>query len=116
MSGLPARIRIHPCNGDAAARDEGYGGRAHPPFAARRRLPLAGHAAYTRPMRIVGTADRSEIELDPVKAYRRGLVLDSMLAAAAPIRVRGVMRGTHADFNRIDADRQLQAARRLNGR
>jgi hypothetical protein len=34
-------------------------------------------------MRIVGTTDRSGIELDPVKAYRRGLILDAMLAAAA---------------------------------
>ena len=65
-------------------------------------------------MRIVGSQDRSEIELDPVKAYRRGLILDAMLRSAAPARVRGVTRGTHAYFNRLDAERQLQIARALN--
>jgi hypothetical protein len=33
-------------------------------------------------MRIVGRQDRSEIELDPVEAYRRGRALDAMLYAA----------------------------------
>ncbi len=65
-------------------------------------------------MRIVGTKDRTEIELDPVKAYRRGMILDAMLSAAAPPRVRGVSRGTLACFNRSDADRQIQTARNLN--
>ena len=71
-------------------------------------------AAYTYPMRIVGEQNRSEIELDPVKAYRRGKALDAMLRSAAPPIVRGVTRGSHAYFNRLDAERQLQAARALN--
>jgi len=64
-------------------------------------------------MRIVGTKDRSEIELDPVKAYRRGLILDAMLSTAAPQRVRGITRGTHTYFNHLDAERQTHAARTL---
>lgn len=64
-------------------------------------------------MRIVGDKNRSEIELDPVKAYRRGRVLDAMLRSAALPIVRGVLRGSHEDFNRLDADRQTQAARAL---
>jgi hypothetical protein len=35
-------------------------------------------------MRIVGKKNRSEIELDPVEALRRGRVLDAMLRAASP--------------------------------
>jgi hypothetical protein len=65
-------------------------------------------------MRIVGTQDRSEIELDPVMAYRRGHTLDAMLRNAAPPIKRGVMRGTHEYFNRLDAQRQVEAARALN--
>jgi hypothetical protein len=64
--------------------------------------------------RVVGTRARAEIVLEPVKAYRRGRVLDRMLRAAAPPRPRGVTRGTHEYFNRIDAERQVQIARRLN--
>jgi len=71
-------------------------------------------AAYTCAMRIVGKQDRSEIELDPGKAYRRGRALDAMLRSAAPPIVHGVMRGTHEYFNRLDAKRQTQAARALN--
>ncbi len=66
-------------------------------------------------MRIVGRQDRSEIELDPVKAYRRARALDAMLHAALPPVPRGVTRGTHEHFNRMDAARQIEAARRLNG-
>jgi hypothetical protein len=65
-------------------------------------------------MRIVGSQDRSEFELDPVKAYHRGLALDRMMRGTLPPVVRGVMRGTHEYFNRIDAARQVQAARALN--
>lgn len=65
-------------------------------------------------MRIVGSQDRSEIELDPVKAYRRGLALDRMMRGTLPPVPRGVTRGTHDYFNRIDAARQVQAARALN--
>ena len=64
--------------------------------------------------RTVGTQNRSEIELDPVCAYRRGRALDRMLRGAAPPRPRGVTRGTHEYFNRVDAERQVQIARRLN--
>ena len=65
-------------------------------------------------MRIVGDQDRSEIELDPVKAYRRGRALDAMLRDAALPVVHGVTRGTHEYFNRLDAERQTQIARALN--
>lgn len=43
-------------------------------------------------MRIVGKQDRSEIELDPVKAWQRGRALDDMLRAALPPVPRGVTR------------------------
>jgi hypothetical protein len=66
-------------------------------------------------MRIVGKQDRSEIELDPVKAYRRARALDAMLCAALPPVPHRVTRGTHEHFNRLDAARQIEAARRLNG-
>ena len=65
-------------------------------------------------MRIVGEQNRTEIELDPVKAYRRGRALDAILRGAAPPVARGVARGTHEYFNRLDAERQTQAARALN--
>ncbi len=67
-------------------------------------------------MRIVGAKDRSEIELDPAKAHRRGLVVDAMLKSAAAKGARGVFRGTHAHFNRIDEARQALIARELNTR
>lgn len=67
-------------------------------------------------MRVVGAKDRSEIELDPGEAHRRGLVLDAMLKSAAAERVRGVFRGTHAHFNRLDEARQVLLARALNVR
>ena len=41
-------------------------------------------------MRIVGEQNRSEIELDPVAAYRRGCKLDAMLRAAMPTVLPGV--------------------------
>ena len=75
-----------------------------------------GRAAYTASMRIVGAKDRSEIELDPVQAHKRGLAVDAMLKSTAAKRVRGVFRGTHAHFNRIDAARQVLIARELNAR
>jgi len=65
-------------------------------------------------MRIVGSQNRSEFELDPVKAYRRARALDAMLGGAAAPIVRGVMRGTHAYFNRLDAERRTWIARKLN--
>lgn len=65
-------------------------------------------------MRIVGSQDRSEIELDPVKAYRRARELDALLPRIGPPLVRGVTRGSHEYFNRIDAERQRQIGRALN--
>jgi hypothetical protein len=66
-------------------------------------------------MKIVGKQNRSEIELDPIEACRRGTVLDAMLRDAFPPFPRGVMRATHAEFNRIDDERQIEQARILNG-
>ena len=57
--------------------------------------------------------NQSEIELDPVKAYRRGRVLDAMLRAALPPPKRGVYRGTFESFERMDEARRIEAARRL---
>ncbi len=65
-------------------------------------------------MRIVGTQQRSEIELDPVKAYQRARSLDAILRSVTPPIARGVTRGTHEYFNRLDAERQIQVARVLN--
>jgi hypothetical protein len=65
-------------------------------------------------MHIVGTQNRSEIELDPAKALRRARALDAMLQGAAPPIARGVTRGTHQYFNRLDAERQTRIARMLN--
>ncbi len=65
-------------------------------------------------MRIVGKKNRDEIELDPVQAFRRGQVLDAMLRSALPPIKRGVYRGTHAEFNRIDAERMVGIACRVN--
>ena len=65
-------------------------------------------------MRIVGDQDRSQIELDPAMALRRGQALDAMLRGAVPPVARGVTRGSHEYFNRIDAERQRQSARTLN--
>ena len=65
-------------------------------------------------MRVVGTQNRTEIELDPARALQRGRVLDAMLRGAAEPAARGVTRGTHEHFNRLDAERQARAARKLN--
>ena len=78
------------------------------------RLPEESSPTKLRPMRIVGKRNRSEIELDPEKAYRRGRALDEMLRAALPPVQRGVMRGTHVYFNRLEVARQIVAARKLN--
>ena len=64
--------------------------------------------------RVVGTQNRQEIELDPLEAYRRGRVRDSRLRAVVPERSHGVTRGTHEYFNRIDEERQVLIARKLN--
>lgn len=64
--------------------------------------------------RQVGNQPRDEYVLDPAEALRRGRRLDAMLAAALPARPRGVTRATHATMNRLDDERQLAIARRLN--
>ena len=65
-------------------------------------------------MRIVGNRSRTEIELDPQQAYERGRELDAMLRRAVPRIERGVFRGSHADLERLDMQRQVQMARVLN--
>ena len=67
-------------------------------------------------MRIVGTQQRCEIELDPVKAYQRARLLDAILRSVTPRIAREVTRGTYAYFNRLDAERQTQAAHAQRGR
>ena len=64
--------------------------------------------------RIVGKQDRSEFVLDPVEAWHRGRALDGMLAQALPPHPCGVFRATHAEFERRDALRSIEIARRLN--
>ncbi len=64
--------------------------------------------------RVVGNQDRDEFETDPVIAYRRGRSLDRLLADARLQVPRGVLRATHSVLNRLDDDRAVQAARRLN--
>ena len=61
-------------------------------------------------MRIVGKHNWSEFELDPVKAYRRGCALDAMIPGSVARVARGVTRGTHEHFNRVDAERQARNA------
>jgi hypothetical protein len=66
-------------------------------------------------MRVIGPhRKRTEIELDPVEAYRRGRALDTALRSALPPIARGVYRGTFAVFNRMDETRMLETARKLN--
>ena len=64
--------------------------------------------------RIVGKQDRSEFILDPVEAWHRARALDRMLIHALPPHPRGVFRATHAEFERRDALRSVDIARRLN--
>lgn len=65
-------------------------------------------------MHNVGDNGHIEIELDPAKAVRRGLELDAMMRGTLPPYPRGVTRGTHEYFNRIDDARRAAAARILN--
>lgn len=64
--------------------------------------------------RIAGKCDRSEVILDPAEAWRRGRVLDRMLANASAPHPRGVFRGTHAELEKLDVQRSLETARLLN--
>ena len=65
-------------------------------------------------MRIVVDESQIEIELDPVKAMRRGMELDAVMRGTLPPYPRGVTRGTHEYFNRIDDARRAAAAPILN--
>ena len=64
--------------------------------------------------RIVGTQDRTEFNLDPVQALRRGAVLVRMGAALLSRHASGVVRAPHKVFNALDDQRQLDVARLLN--
>ena len=67
-------------------------------------------------MRIIGTnREHSEVELDPVLAYRRGRALDAMLRTALPPIDRGLRRATAAEFQALDEARARLIARRING-
>jgi len=78
------------------------------------RIAVIMEAAHPCPMRIVEKQNRSEIELDPIKAYRRGRGLDDTLRSIAPPIKRSLMRSTHEYVNRLDEERQTQTARALN--
>lgn len=65
-------------------------------------------------MRIVGKLIRSEFEPDPVEALRRGAEIDRKLKLMLPPHPRGVWRGTHAFFNRMDDERAVAMARKVS--
>jgi hypothetical protein len=64
--------------------------------------------------RTVGSQHRDEFVLDPAEAWRRGRRLDAMLATASLAYRREVIRATHETLNRLDDERRLAIARRLN--
>jgi hypothetical protein len=64
--------------------------------------------------RIVGRQTRSEFIFDPVEAWHLGRRLDRMLARTQIAPPRGISRGTHAAFERLDQARRIETARRLN--
>jgi hypothetical protein len=64
-------------------------------------------------MRIVGKLNRNEFELNPVEALRRGAEIDRNLKLMLPPHPRGVWRGTHVFFNRMDDERSLAMAMRV---
>ena len=67
-------------------------------------------------MKTIGPrSDFSEIECDPQKAFWRARALDAMLASARPAYKRGILRGTFAEFERLDQMRAIEIARSLNG-
>lgn len=65
-------------------------------------------------MKTVGSQIRAEFELDPAKAWQRGLALDAMLRVAMPLRQRGVWCLTHAQMNQLDLARQREQAAKVN--
>ncbi len=64
--------------------------------------------------RVVGCQDRDEFELDPLEAHRRGRKLDRMLRVYRPPQRPMVLRAIHSELNRLDEQRALEAARRVN--
>ena len=64
-------------------------------------------------MKLIGTRDRDEIELNPQEAWRRARRLDAVFAKMMPPYPRGVTRATHAEFQRMDEARMVDAARRI---
>jgi hypothetical protein len=62
-------------------------------------------------MRIVGKLNRSEFEPDPVEALRRGAEIDRKMKLMLPPHPRGVFRGSHAFFNRMDDERAAAMAK-----
>ena len=65
-------------------------------------------------MRVVGTDDRHEIELNPQQAWRRARLGDAMFVALRTPYPHGVTRATHAEFQRLDTARMVEIARRIN--
>ncbi len=65
-------------------------------------------------MRIVGSQNRSELELDPVRAVQRALAWRPTDNVGTLPHPRGVFRGTHRFFNAMDARRAVEQARLLN--
>ncbi len=65
-------------------------------------------------MKVVGSKNRDEIELDPLKAWRRGAELDKLLLSTSVPHPRGVWRQSHKAMNDMDFARQVAIAARLN--
>jgi hypothetical protein len=65
-------------------------------------------------MKLVGTQNRDEFELDPVKAWQRGRALDALLRSNSTPFPRGVWRMTHAQMNKADLERQVDQFKRIN--
>jgi hypothetical protein len=65
-------------------------------------------------MRIVGSKNRNEIELDHARAWERGMELDALLKSTSTPHPRGVWRLTHAKMNQMDLERQVAQFSRIN--
>jgi len=65
-------------------------------------------------VRIVGSKNRDELVLDPIEAIRRGLRLDQQMKILLIPHPRGVWRGTHEFFNRMDDERATAMAKRVD--
>jgi hypothetical protein len=65
-------------------------------------------------MKIVGSKNRHDIELDPAKAWKRGMELDALLKSTSTPHPRGVWRLTHTKMNQMDLERQVAQFSRIN--